>query len=162
MKNIILIRHGKSSWDQPLADIDRPLKKRGFTDGALIANVLPSLHLPTIDAVFSSPAKRAYTTATLIVKAFKMDEKKIKIDKTLYDFSGDSVLSFIKQLDNQLSTVIIFGHNYAFTHIANTLGSKTVENIPTTGVVWLRFDEENWNNITTGKTQLTLFPKALR
>jgi phosphohistidine phosphatase len=37
MKNLILIRHAKSSWDSLCQDINRTLTQRGIDDAHLIA-----------------------------------------------------------------------------------------------------------------------------
>ena len=62
MKNLILIRHAKSSWDAPLIDFDRPLSKRGIADAHLMA-VGTEAFMPKSYIVWSSPAQRAKNTA---------------------------------------------------------------------------------------------------
>ncbi|MGY8916537.1 MAG: histidine phosphatase family protein, partial [Flavobacteriales bacterium] len=88
--------------------------------------------------------------------------QKLQITKELYDFSGEDVLRFVKSLDNQYETVLIFGHNYAFTHVANSLGSKAIDNVPTTGMVQINFNADRWDGITKGTTERTIFPKQLK
>jgi phosphohistidine phosphatase len=80
----------------------------------------------------------------------------------LYDFSGDHVLTFVRSLPNSLQTILIFGHNHAFTHIANLLGSQHIENVPTSGFVHLQFNEKTWAAIEKGNTVQTIFPKHLK
>ena len=57
---------------------------------------------------------------------------------------------------------MIVGHNHAFTSIANMLGNKFIDNVPTCGFVQLEFEADKWDEITTGKTVMTLFPKELK
>jgi len=64
MKNLILIRHAKSSWDAPLKDMDRPLSKRGIADAHITSNEVDGF-LPKTFIVWSSPAKRAKETAMI-------------------------------------------------------------------------------------------------
>ena len=69
MKNIILIRHAKSSWDSPLfKDFDRPLNERGLHDAPIMAKRLLE-HKISLDAILSSTALRAKTTANHFAKA---------------------------------------------------------------------------------------------
>ena len=91
---------------------------------------------------------------------FSLDE--FQVTERLYDFSGNEVLQFVKEFDDSLNTVMIFGHNHAYTHIANSLGNTYIENVPTSGLVHLEFDIENWIAIEKGITKRTLFPKELR
>ncbi len=161
MKNLILVRHGKSSWEYNVNDKDRPLGERGINDGHLVAKAFEQMNL-NIDAVFSSPANRALHTCLIFLRELNYPYDQFRITNELYDFSGDDVLNFIQNMDNSLNTVMIFGHNHAFTQIANTLGSIYIENVPTTGLVQLVFKEEKWASIKTGTTTQTIFPKQLK
>lgn len=161
MKQVILIRHGKSSWNHAVSDILRPLTTRGKNDIKLITNYFNALHIVP-DQIFSSPARRAYDTASIFLAESKLDAKQITTVDSLYDFDGGQVINFIKSLPDHYKIIIIFGHNYAFTSISNIFGSKVIDNLPTAGLVHLCFDVDNWNAINKGITELTLFPKQLR
>lgn len=161
MKTLILMRHAKSSWDLSVADQDRPLQQRGITDAYLVAKEFSVMKL-NIDACYSSPANRALHTAMIALKTLDFPLEKFQVSKKLYDFSGHSVMEFVKNLDNKLNTVLIFGHNHAFTEIVNLWGSKAIENLPTAGLVELIFETDNWARIESGKTKTVLMPKQLR
>ena len=161
MKTLILVRHGKSSWDYQVNDQDRPLKERGINDGHLVGAEMKSKHL-AIDAVFSSPANRALHTCMIVLRKLGLPFNKLEITTELYDFSGEDVLRFVRNLDNKYQTVLIFGHNYAFTHVANSLGNISIDNVPTTGMVQFNFKEDRWDAITKGITEQTIFPKQLK
>lgn len=161
MKTLILMRHGKSSWDLPVSDADRSLQERGITDAYLVATKLSTLGLG-IDACYSSSANRALHTAMIVVKNIDFPLQKFEISKDLYDFSGESVMDFVKNLDKKLNTVLIFGHNHAFTEIVNRWGNQSMENLPTAGLVQLEFDTEYWSSISSGKTKMVIKPKQLR
>lgn len=160
MKTLILMRHGKSSWDLSVTDADRPLQERGIRDAYLVASKLSGLGL-TIDASFSSPANRALHTAMIVVKTIDFRLNKFQISKDLYDFSGESVMDFVKNLDKKLNTVLIFGHNHAFTEIVNKWGNQSIENLPTAGLVQLQFETDHWDTISFGKTKAVIVPKQL-
>ena len=161
MKTLILVRHGKSSWEYAVGDKDRPLLKRGINDGVLVSDKFHEQGFK-IDSIFSSPANRALHTAMIFCRQMYFPLDKFRITEYLYDFSGDEVLQFVKELDNTLETVMIFGHNHAFTYIANSLGNTYIENVPTSGLVQLEFDVEDWVSIEKGITKQTIFPKQLR
>src|SRR4051794_9695084 len=74
MKTLILVRHAKSSWDQPgVSDIDRPLNERGKSDAPQMAKRLKERNIK-IDLFISSPAKRAKKTAKYFAEEY--DQKK--------------------------------------------------------------------------------------
>lgn len=161
MKTIIFVRHGKSSWEFNVSDQDRPLKKRGINDAHLVAKALKSSGIH-IDYAFSSPANRALHTCIIFLRNLNFDLNKLLINKKLYDFSGESLLSFLKQVNNDYKTILVFGHNYALTTLVNTLGDRYIENVPTSGMTRIDFLIESWDKITTGETTQVVFPKELR
>mgnify|MGYP005859281101 CR=1 FL=1 len=161
MKQLILIRHGKSSWSHDVTDDLRPLTKRGKNDIKLITKYFNTLNLKP-DQLFSSPARRAFDTASMFYSGLELPQKPIIKVETLYDFEGSQVVSFIKALSNDYNFVIIFGHNHAFTSISNIFGSKVIDNLPTAGLVHLYIDVDKWSDINKGITKLTIFPKQLR
>lgn len=161
MKHLILIRHGKSSWEYDVGDSDRPLGERGIKDAHLIAKALID-KLPPIEAVYSSPACRALHTAVILLRELGLPMELLKIRKELYDFSGSSVKAFVQSLPEELGQVMIFGHNHAFTNLANSWGSRYIDNVPTAGFVHLTFQETSWDKVSYGKTHNTLFPRELK
>lgn len=161
MKDIIFIRHAKSSWEYDVSDRERPLKKRGINDSHLVSNHFKKYQFIP-DAVFSSPAKRARKTCKIFTENLNISDFDITIKEDIYDFGGNQLINFIKTLDDSLSKIIIFGHNYALTSLVNTYGSKYVDNVTTSGLVWLKFDIDNWERLRKGKTILTIFPRDLK
>ena len=77
MKQLFLIRHAKSSWDSPtLKDIDRPLNERGKKDAPSMAKRLASQKIK-LDALFSSNANRALSTAQCFAEEFDIKKNDI-------------------------------------------------------------------------------------
>jgi len=155
------MRHGKSSWDLSVADLDRSLQERGISDAYAVAKEFNDLNIK-IDACFSSPANRALHTGIITARVLRFPLNNFHLTKELYDFSGNSVIEFVKNLENALNTVLIFGHNHAFTEIVNLWGNQYIENVPTAGLVQLNFDIDNWRAIVKGRTKTVLFPKQLK
>lgn len=161
MKELILVRHGKSSWDYNVDDINRPLQERGIMDAPRVAKAFLS-DASDIDAVFSSPANRALHTCIMMMRQLGLPFDKLLITKELYDFSGGSAMDFVHHLDNTYRKVMIFGHNHAFTHIANSWGNSFIDNVPTTGLVHIQFSVDSWGDVHSGVTKRILIPKSLR
>lgn len=161
MKNLILIRHAKSSWDAPVQDFDRTLKKRGINDAHTV-----SLHfvkyVPSSFVIYSSTAKRARETAIIFAEALLYPVNSIIFEDDLYTFDENKLEKGIKSLSDDYENVILFGHNAAITDFVNKFGDIFIDNVPTSGLVWLRFDSDHWKKIHDGKTVRTIFPKNLK
>ncbi|WP_344926603.1 SixA phosphatase family protein [Aquimarina addita] len=161
MKTLYIIRHAKSSWEYDVEDRNRPLNERGVNDAGLIGKKLISLINP-VDQVLCSDAKRTQMTADIVLSHLTIDRSVFSLEPKLYDFDGHQVIEVIKSCSNQVSSLMIFGHNHALTSIVNMFGSEIIYNLPTAGVVAIHFDVEEWQNISVGKNLFTLFPKELR
>ena len=156
-----MLRHAKSSWKHDVTDHQRPLKGRGRKDAKLVSeHVSDSVNPP--EKIVCSGANRAQSTANYFKKAWNISESDFITNNELYDFSGQQVMSVIKGLKDKWNTVMIVGHNHAFTSIANMLGSTYMDNLPTCGFVVIQFEEDSWSKITVGTTLKTIFPRHLK
>ena len=152
-KNLHIVRHGKSSWDfEDISDIDRPLSPRGINNAYLMAKKLSEKKVQP-GLLISSPANRAAYTAIIFARVMKLPYEKIRIEDLIYMGNTEDLLNLLRQQDDVFSEILIFGHNPAFTSLANHLMSGIIENIPTAGIVSLSFETDSWTDI--GKLTLT-------
>lgn len=161
MKNLILIRHAKSSWDTPLKDIDRPLEQRGMKDAHLVSLNIFNF-LPQTFVIWSSIAKRASDTAIIFAQNILYPIESIIYKKELYTFDENQLERIIKSIDDSYDSVIIFGHNAAITNFVNKFGDVFIDNVPTTGFVSLEFDTDYWQQIKKNKTKQIISPKDFK
>ncbi len=161
MKNLILIRHGKSSWNAPLLDKDRPLAGRGMQDAHLVSMEIGK-HLPKTFTILSSTAKRASETAIIFAQNLSCPIESIIFKDELYTFDYRQLEKFIKSCNNDYDNVILFGHNDAITNFVNKFGNVFIDNVPTTGFVSINFQSNDWQSIDKGKTQQVIFPRDLK
>ena len=108
------------------------------------------------DKVITSTAKRARNTCMLMMKEIGFPEDQVTLDKSLYDFGMNGGLAVIRKQAHSPS-LMIFGHNPAFTSLANYLGNLDIDNIPTAGMVALEFDIEDWSKADRGLGRLLFF-----
>ncbi len=152
MKTLYLVRHAKSSWDDPtLADKARPLDARGKRDAPKVGKRLAKAGVKP-DLILSSSAKRALTTARIIAKELGYKRKSIVVDDRLYAAEADVVLDVIQRLDNEAGCVMLFGHNPELTELAHRLSGK-ITRMPTCAVAEFTFDVNSWSRI--GKVKPT-------
>ncbi|TYA72011.1 SixA phosphatase family protein [Seonamhaeicola marinus] len=161
MKRLIIIRHAKSSWEFDVIDHERPLKNRGISDAHLVSKHLKQMNL-SVDKILSSDAVRTKLTADIFVKNLGLETLDIEFKYKLYDFEGRDLLETVKNCDNTINTLMIFGHNHAITAFVNTYGDKFIDNVPTSGAVILDFNITNWNRLTKGKTEACIFPRDFK
>jgi|TARA_B110000305_G_scaffold6472_1_gene6283 phosphohistidine phosphatase len=161
LKKLILIRHAKSSWDHNVSDLNRPLSNRGFDDANLMSGILNNFSID-IDAVFSSNSKRTFETAKIFLNNL-VNYKNLKIvqSSNLYDFYGDKLDLFIKNLNNEFNTVMIFSHNNSCNNLLFKYGGVINKHVPTSGILIFEFDVSLWSDVITGNCNY-FFPKNFK
>ena len=144
MKELILVRHAKSSWkDSTLRDHERPLNKRGKRDVPEMGERLArSGYAP--DLMVSSSAVRALDTARTIAGELGYRRERIAVEDRLYHAGVAELLQVIRGVDDSVDSLMLFGHNPGLTDLANHLGPREIFNMPTCAVLHLRFQAENW------------------
>jgi phosphohistidine phosphatase len=161
MKNLILVRHAKSSWEVPMHDKDRGLTCQGVKDAHLVS-VEAKDSIPKTYIIWSSTAKRATDTALIFAQNISYPIESIIYKDDLYTFDEKKLEKVIKSCSNNFDSVILFGHNAAITDFVNKFGDDSIENVPTSGFVSFKFDTDDWKKIKKGKIKKIIFPKDLR
>jgi phosphohistidine phosphatase len=157
MKILYICRHAKSSWDYPeLHDFERPLNNRGKRDAPLMGKILYEKNI-NVDKIISSPAKRAYKTAKIIAKYIGFNITAIQKDEKIYSASAGELIAIIQKVPDSVSSLMIFGHNPAFTSLNNYLSDISLDNIPTSGIVCLKFDISSWKEIDPQRSKQIFF-----
>jgi phosphohistidine phosphatase len=145
MKTLFLVRHAKSSWDDPaLADEDRPLNARGKRDAPKIGKRLAKRHVK-VDVILSSPANRALKTARVLADKLDYKLKNIIVDDRLYP-GGDDMLEFVRNLGNKSNRVMLVGHHPALSNLAHRLSSD-IAHMPTCAVAEFTFKAKMWRDV---------------
>jgi Phosphohistidine phosphatase SixA len=157
MKTVYFIRHAKSSWeDSSLRDIERPLNKRGLRDAPFMAQMLRGRGVQA-DQIISSPANRAYTTATYFAEAMEIEQTAIVVRHDIYEAYPQTVLNIVSSLAESTQKVLIFGHNPTFTSIANMFSEDYIPNVPTCGIVKIEMDSKEWSLFNPDTARMTAF-----
>jgi phosphohistidine phosphatase len=162
MKSLFLIRHAKSSWDNAsLSDFERPLNERGKTDAPAMARKLGKKKLK-LDAVVSSPAKRAKQTAKHFTKEFGLKKKNSFFEPSLYEAGEENFFEVVENLKNKWDSVAIVSHNPGITSFADSLTETKIDDMPTCGIFAIKVDADKWKDFRTAKKEFWFFdyPKA--
>ncbi|MBA7579537.1 hypothetical protein ES708_21408 [subsurface metagenome] len=157
MKTVYIMRHGKAvTRDNEAPDYDRTLIERGRNDAQRMAGklkkkgIIPSL-------IVSSPAPRALETAKIIAEQCELPQNKIRTRKALYDQTANAMKTVIKGIDNELDSVMLVGHDPAFTEFALSNADGFTGLIPTSGVVGIEYKVDSWIEVAGEKGLLSLF-----
>ena len=144
MKTLFLIRHAKSSWaDIGAKDIDRVLNDRGHNDAPEMAKFLKNKGISP-DLIVSSPAKRAFMTASYFADALGISVKNIDIQNDIYEADEATLRHIIRGLPDNANTILLFGHNPTFTYFANRFAKDYIDNVATCGIVQYELNAAQW------------------
>jgi phosphohistidine phosphatase len=159
MKELLLLRHAKSSWEYLVEDRNRSLTEGGIHRIKKMATASSDV-FKDVEAVFSSPANRAMHTACILMHQLNIPFELLALREQLYTFEASHLLNFISSLPDHYSKVICVGHNPAFTAAVCTLSTTQLDHLPTAGWAQIQFEQNEWKHIENGKAQIGL-PKAI-
>ena len=158
MKRLVLIRHAKSSWANPLqSDFERPLNDRGEHDAPMMGKRLKDAGLIP-DKIISSTAKRAARTAKLIAEKVGYSTEKIDWREDLYHCVPSVFEEVIAETNDKVETLFIVAHNPGITEFAAQIsGPGKINHMPTCAVAGVEFDSDHWIDFSLVKKELFLF-----
>ena len=159
MKQLLLLRHAKSSWESLAEDRNRSLTEGGVNRIKRMAKASSEL-FKSYEVVFSSPANRAMHTACVMMCEVQMPFEYFNLREQLYTFKVSELINFIKSLPDHYSKVICVGHNPSFTYAVSTLSTTNLDHLPTAAWAQIQFEQNKWEHIKNGKAQIGL-PKDI-
>jgi phosphohistidine phosphatase len=167
VKRLFLLRHAKSSWEDPsLDDHDRPLAPRGRRATALIAEHLRRNRIAPALALCSS-AKRTRETLEGVRPALGPVE--VRIERELYGASSEDLLQRLREVPGEVESVMLIGHQPAIQELALNLAAtgpeleRMREKFPTAALATLSFAGE-WSELGHDGAELVAYvkPKQLK
>lgn len=160
MKKIILVRHGRAE-DQTsgISDFERSLTVKGKVISGLMGRKLKEKE-DNPGQFITSPAFRALETALIFAAEMEIPAEKIRMETSLYQADFNIFLNLVKNLDQETETITVFGHNPAFTEIADKLAAEGCEFMTKTSVICISFRTKTWTGVKpkSGKTEYFLKP----
>jgi phosphohistidine phosphatase len=167
-KRLFILRHAKSSWNDPgLDDHERPLAPRGRRAVAVLAEHLKADEIDP-ELVLCSSSRRTRET----LEGIRAGGKHV-IEPELYGASTDELLTRLRQVPDEVASVMVIGHNPAIQALVLRLASESGAGdrtalsqarakFPTGALATLTF-KSDWSDLAPGCARLTAFvrPKAL-
>lgn len=146
MKTLLLMRHGKSNWDDAtLPDHDRPLSKRGRRDAPRMGKLLQELQLIP-DLVISSTALRARKTASAVLETCG-GPADIQTHPEIYDGDQEDMLEILRTVSPLVETVLLVGHNPSLEVLAEMLCAENLH-LPTAAIARIDLNIATWQELT--------------
>jgi phosphohistidine phosphatase len=146
MKTLLLLRHAKSSWDDPnLSDHDRPLNARGHRDAPRIGELIKQ-HGLTPDLIIASTAARAQATARHVARHCDYPGH-IDVAASLYQAAPDEYLTYLRTLPDEFAAVLVVGHNPGLEDLLELLAGS-YQKMPTAALAYLSFNISSWRDLT--------------
>ncbi len=157
MKIVCLIRHAKAGRDDPsLRDFDRPLNARGKKQAPWLGRRLKESNVQP-GVIVSSPARRAMATAETLAKGIRYPREKIIVEPVVYESGALAILGVIKDIKPDHDAAVVVGHNPALSDLMRYLGRRELDELPTGGIVCLRFGVGSWKKIARGKGEVLFY-----
>ena len=145
-KSLLLLRHAKSSWDDPLLDDrDRPLNARGRKAAVRVGRLFRDESF-AIDLVLCSTSTRTRETAKQIF-AERSGSTTISYRDDLYHASADQLTDILRNVVEPTSSVLVIGHNPGFEDFLAQATGKSVH-FPTAALAVIEFNIDRWSLLT--------------
>ena len=156
MKLLYLLRHAKSSWDDPaLADRDRPLAPRGVRAARQLAKHARREGIAP-DVVLCSPALRARRTLELVEPGLG-GQPDVLVAEELYGASAEDLLDRLRRLPDAVGSAMLVGHNPGLQELALTLAPSAEQlrdSLPTGALATISVADETWSQLQPGHAEL--------
>jgi phosphohistidine phosphatase len=170
-KKLILLRHAKSGWDDPVArDFDRPLNRRGEKAARLVGRWMKNEAID-FDHVIASPAVRVIETLDHIVGGYG---RRIEAtwERRVYLASSATLMDVMRELGDDIKSVMMVGHNPGMEDLVLELVAEDIggemralvyEKFPTAAIAEIELDIASWSEIdrNTGKIKKFIRPRDL-
>jgi phosphohistidine phosphatase len=170
MKTLTVLRHAKSSWDEPkLDDFDRPLNARGWKAARRVGSELKQRKMK-FDFALASPAARVRETIDGLIEGYGQPGFEIRFEPKIYEASVGTLLDLIQALPEMVSAPLLVGHNPGLERLVAELASdedelrdKVAEKFPTAAVAVLELAAKNWGEVEPGSGKIAelIIPKEL-
>jgi len=143
MKTLLILRHAKSSWKQPVDDHDRPLNKRGKADAPRMGRVLRDGGLLP-DLIVSSTARRARKTAEKVAQHAGY-EGSIELSPDLYLAGPGAYRRLLREISADFERVLVVGHNPGLEMLLEA-ATGVGETLPTAALAHVRLAVDAWRD----------------
>jgi len=166
MKTLSLLRHAKSSWDDPVErDFDRPLNGRGHRAARRMGEWLKESGA-RFDAIIASPALRIKQTIEGVEAGLEA-RLRPDFDKRIYMASAASLFDVIRDTPEKVRHLLMVGHNPGLEDLlllatqgdGGKLRKEAELKYPTATFATIQLPIKRWAEIEEGGSRLITFTR---
>lgn len=168
MKRLTILRHAKSSWDDPVADFDRALNERGRKAAELVGEDLKRRGAK-FDCVLASPARRVRETLERVAEGYG-EALDVHFDERIYLASEDHLLQLVHRITDDVESAMIVGHNPGLHRLTlllardeGALRRQIADKYPTGAAATVQFEADRWREVEpeSGELIALILPRDL-
>jgi phosphohistidine phosphatase len=165
-RHLYLLRHANPGWEDPgLDDHERPLAPRGQQAVQVLAEHLDRHDIHPAQVLCSTARRTRETLEGVSPSGERL------IEPELYGATGPDLLERLRQVGDDVESVMVIGHNPALQTLVLRLADRSQDGsvlamverkFPTGALATLSFDCA-WSELGAGRARLTAFvkPKSL-
>ena len=144
-KHLYLLRHAKSSWDDPhQKDFDRPINARGKKAAPLMGRVIKDRELD-IDRIICSPSKRTRETLELLQNEAKL-KASIDFVDGIYEASVGELRKIVRSQKDKYEAILLIGHNPGMESLLADLTGE-FERFPSAALASIKLNITEWRDL---------------
>ena len=143
---MILQRHAKAEKDGD-DDLSRPLSTVGLSNAAVQGETMRRMELYP-ELILHSHAMRARQTAEIMAVKLELSQGYTVEDSELYCCDSSDLMAIIRNLPDEVNSVLIVGHNPAIEIVADSLGPSGFGHFRPSEAAVYNFDIEEWRAIS--------------
>lgn len=162
MKTLIFMRHAHPQYGYGLNDVERPLTDEGRKAATDMAVFLQrNDFIP--ERILTSHAKRAMETTEIVADCLGVELSKVTIHEKIYfGYTTDDMLSIIHSIEDEVSTLMIIGHNPDISVFAGNMSMEHGLTFPPAGVVVMTVNVDRWNSVEPRQATIVSFNSPRR
>ena len=171
MKRLTVLRHAKSSWEEPnLDDFDRPLNPRGWKAARRMGGEMKRRDMQ-LDLALASPALRVRETLDGLAQGHGPFAFPIRFESAIYGASTAILLNLLRAVPDHAGKCLLVGHNPGLQRLIleltvdgeNGLRDRVADRYPTAALAVIELPTWHWSEIAPGSGTIVelILPKEL-
>ena len=160
MKTLYIVRHAKAGDHSVSHDFERVLTEGGKSDAAEMGKQLAMRNVKP-DLVLASPAARTMGTAIVIAQEIQRPTPNIADDRRIYNAEADKLLKVIREQSDDVTSLMLVGHNPGITEFTNSIFGTIFTSLPTAGITGGQLNVNSWKDVRwgCGREEFFIAPK---
>lgn len=156
-KRLYLVRHAKAESRAPMfKDFERELTGEGYIDAARMGSFLRDKGAQ-VQRLAASSAFRTRQTAQVFAEQLHFDWEKVELIDDLYDCGARAYIATVHQTPEDISELMIVGHNPDVSYFSEYLTKDFYENMGKGSVCIIEFEDIEWAGVSSRTGKLVSF-----